>query len=37
MIKKENLPKNLSCLQKPFAWRKKWQRVWDEVGIVVKV
>ena len=32
MIKKENLPTKI-CLvcKKPFAWRKKWQRIWDEV------
>jgi hypothetical protein len=31
-VKKQNLP-NKICLvcQKPFAWRKKWEKVWDEV------
>jgi hypothetical protein len=31
-VKKQNLP-NKVCLvcQKPFAWRKKWEKVWDEV------
>ena len=32
MIKKENLPTKIcSVCERPFAWRKKWQRVWDEV------
>ena len=32
MIKKENLPSKIcvTC-NKPFSWRKKWQRVWNEV------
>jgi hypothetical protein len=21
----------MHCLSKPFAWRKKWEKVWDEV------
>ncbi|MEI7979051.1 MAG: DUF2256 domain-containing protein [Bacteroidota bacterium] len=31
-IKKVNLP-NKICLvcKRPFAWRKKWEKVWDEV------
>ena len=31
-IKKENLPTKVcvSC-QRPFTWRKKWEKVWDEV------
>jgi hypothetical protein len=31
-VKKQNLPTKI-CLvcQKPFAWRKKWEKVWDEV------
>lgn len=31
-VKKQNLPSKI-CLvcQKPFAWRKKWEKVWDEV------
>jgi len=31
-MKKENLPeKNCIVCQRPFKWRKKWERVWDEV------
>lgn len=31
-VKKQNLPIKI-CLvcQKPFTWRKKWEKVWDEV------
>ncbi len=31
-VKKSDLPSKL-CLvcRRPFAWRKKWARVWDEV------
>lgn len=31
-VKKENLPSKIcvSC-QRPFTWRKKWERCWDEV------
>ncbi|NDC38357.1 MAG: DUF2256 domain-containing protein [Proteobacteria bacterium] len=31
-VKKENLPKKIcpSC-SRPFSWRKKWERCWDEV------
>ncbi|MBP6374120.1 MAG: DUF2256 domain-containing protein [Flavobacterium sp.] len=31
-VKKQNLPSKIciSCLR-PFAWRKKWEKVWDEV------
>ena len=31
-IKKENLPTKIcvSC-QRPFSWRKKWERCWEEV------
>ena len=31
-VKKENLPTKIcvSC-QRPFNWRKKWERCWDEV------
>ena len=31
-VKKTNLPQKM-CLvcQRPFTWRKKWERVWDEV------
>ncbi len=31
-IKKENLPQRICvvCLR-PFTWRKKWEKVWNEV------
>lgn len=31
-VKKEHLPTKIcfSC-QRPFTWRKKWEKVWDEV------
>ena len=31
-IKKENLPEKI-CLtcDRPFKWRKKWGKVWEEV------
>ncbi|MDA0792908.1 MAG: DUF2256 domain-containing protein [Bacteroidetes bacterium] len=31
-VKKEHLPQKL-CLvcQRPFAWRKKWERDWENV------
>jgi hypothetical protein len=31
-IKKQNLPKK-TCMvcNRPFSWRKKWEKVWDEV------
>ncbi|WP_121810339.1 DUF2256 domain-containing protein [Mucilaginibacter kameinonensis] len=31
-VKKENLPQKL-CVTcgKPFHWRKKWDKVWEEV------
>ncbi len=31
-IDKRNLPQKIciSC-QRPFSWRKKWERDWDEV------
>jgi hypothetical protein len=30
--KKPNLPtKDCVVCEKPFAWRKKWERVWDDV------
>ena len=31
-VKKENLPTKI-CLvcNKPFVWRKKWEKVWAEV------
>jgi hypothetical protein len=32
MVKKANLPtKVCATCGKPFAWRKKWQKVWDQV------
>ncbi|MCX6209907.1 MAG: DUF2256 domain-containing protein [Bacteroidetes bacterium] len=31
-IKKENLPQKMcSVCKRPFCWRKKWEKVWDEV------
>jgi hypothetical protein len=31
-IKKQNLPnKNCMVCNRPFSWRKKWEKVWDEV------
>jgi len=32
MIKKANLPSKV-CIhcQRPFTWRKKWAKAWDEV------
>ncbi|HAJ84342.1 MAG: DUF2256 domain-containing protein [Planktomarina sp.] len=32
MVKKSNLPTKVcvTC-SRPFAWRKKWAKVWDEV------
>lgn len=31
-VKKQHLPEK-ACITcgRPFAWRKKWERVWDEV------
>ncbi|MBI3232885.1 MAG: DUF2256 domain-containing protein [Bacteroidetes bacterium] len=31
-VKKEHLPTKIciSC-HKPFAWRKKWEKNWDEI------
>jgi hypothetical protein len=30
--KKQNLPqKTCPVCGKPFTWRKKWERIWDEV------
>lgn len=32
MHRKPHLPtKTCHVCQRPFAWRKKWERVWDEV------
>ncbi|MEO9904255.1 DUF2256 domain-containing protein [Nisaea sp.] len=31
-LNKSNLPeKTCPICQRPFAWRRKWARVWDEV------
>jgi len=31
-MKKENLPQKLCAhCQRPFTWRKKWARNWEEV------
>lgn len=31
-IKKQNLPKKVCPVcERPFTWRKKWERVWDNV------
>jgi hypothetical protein len=31
-VKKENLPEKLcAACGRPFTWRKKWARDWDEV------
>ncbi len=31
-VKKENLPEKICVVcGRPFAWRKKWAKVWDEV------
>ncbi len=32
MVKKADLPtKTCAACGRPFAWRKKWAKVWDEV------
>ncbi|MBU9699925.1 DUF2256 domain-containing protein [Rhodobacteraceae bacterium HSP-20] len=32
MRKKGDLPvKTCACCGRPFVWRKKWEKVWDEV------
>lgn len=32
MVKKGDLPQKIcATCGKPFAWRKKWEKVWDEV------
>lgn len=34
MHRKPHLPqKHCLCCGRPFAWRKKWAKVWDEVKI----
>ncbi len=31
-VKKENLPQKICVVcGRPFTWRKKWARVWNEV------
>ncbi|MCJ8162448.1 DUF2256 domain-containing protein [Acinetobacter zhairhuonensis] len=31
-MKKQHLPEKICAYcQRPFTWRKKWQRCWDEV------
>ena len=31
-VKKENLPQKVCVVcGRPFTWRKKWERCWDEV------
>ncbi len=31
-IKKENLPAKICIVcNRPFTWRKKWGKIWDEV------
>ncbi|MFN3230459.1 MAG: DUF2256 domain-containing protein, partial [Asticcacaulis sp.] len=31
-VKKEHLPqKTCVVCQRPFTWRKKWEKVWDSV------
>ncbi len=31
-VKKQNLPQKMCVVcGRPFAWRKKWAKVWDEV------
>lgn len=32
VLKKGDLPSKIClCCQRPFNWRKKWDRCWDEV------
>lgn len=31
-VKKQNLPSKICVVcNRPFSWRKKWEKVWDEV------
>jgi len=31
-IKKQHLPTKICVIcQRPFSWRKKWEKMWDEV------
>jgi hypothetical protein len=35
-VKNKNLPTKICVVcNKPFTWRKKWEKVWDEVNIAV--
>ncbi|MCF8253968.1 MAG: DUF2256 domain-containing protein [Bacteroidia bacterium] len=32
-VKKENLPSKLcKTCQRPFTWRKKWEKCWNEIA-----
>jgi hypothetical protein len=32
--KKQHLPEKICMVcQRPFAWRKKWEKVWEEVKV----
>ncbi len=36
-IKKEHLPAKLCKIcERPFLWRKKWEKVWEEVQFCSK-
>ena len=36
-VKKENLPTKVCVVcNRPFTWRKKWERCWDEVSTCSK-
>lgn len=31
-VKKQNLPSKICVIcERPFTWRKKWEKVWNEV------
>lgn len=31
-VSKQNLPEKIcACCGRPFSWRKKWEKVWQEV------
>ncbi|MFN5357236.1 MAG: DUF2256 domain-containing protein [Bacteroidota bacterium] len=31
-IKKEHLPQKIcKVCRRPFTWRKKWEKIWDEI------
>ena len=37
LIRKENLPEKIcKTCQRPFQWRKKWERAWSEVHFCSK-